>query len=379
MVAKPSKTEPEETEGPTPFSGMGIPFLWPYYFFMGEQTVDAIKQNIKVLDELQKTRHRSLKWTTENRVTLDLRTHLLREFKPARTGRTRTLIVPPYSGNSSVIVDLNEERSVVKVLSSNGVKGLCSVDWKSATPDMKDLDIDNYLADLNVTVDDLGGHVNLVGFSQGGWLSAMFASRFPEKVKSLVLCGAPIDTHAGSGTIRTYASRFPMSYFETLVASGGGVLEGEYMLGAMRTARPGEHYMDKYLQLYEHIEDKKFLKDFEILEKWFTHTIDLPGRWYLQAVKEIFRENRFYRGLFVGLGKRLALDDIACPTYLLAGEWDDVTPKEQVLHAADRIGTRKSDIVQEVAPSGHLGLLTSQAVLNTYWPRIARWLRRSSG
>jgi hypothetical protein len=33
-------------------------------------------------------------------------------------------------------------------------------DWKSATDDMKDLEVDNYLADLIVAIDDLGGRVN---------------------------------------------------------------------------------------------------------------------------------------------------------------------------------------------------------------------------
>ncbi len=357
---------------------MGIPFLWPYYYFttMSGQTIEVVRQNMKVMKELQGTsKHRPLKWTTENEVTLDIRTHVLRDFRPRSTA-TKTLIVPPFSGNSSVIVDLDETRSIVRALAANGLAELCAIDWKSATLDMKDLDIDDYLAALNVTVDDLDGKANLIGISQGGWLSAMFASRFPSKVNTLTICGGPIDTHAGSGTIRAYVNKFPMSFFEALVASGGGVLKGEYMLGGMRNTRPGEQYMDKYLQLYEHIQDRKFIKSFESLEKWFTHTVDLPGRWYLQAIRELFRENKFYKGQFVGLGKRLDLKDIVCPTFLLAGEWDDIAPKEQVFNAADRIGTKKTEIVMEVAGAGHLGLLTSDAVLRKDWPTVARWVKR---
>jgi hypothetical protein len=33
---------------------------------------------------------------------------------------------------------------------------------------MKDLEIDNYLADLCVVIDELGGRANLVGLCQGG-------------------------------------------------------------------------------------------------------------------------------------------------------------------------------------------------------------------
>jgi len=48
--------------------------------------------------------------------------------------------------------------------------------------------------------------VNLVGLCQGGWMSAMCAARFPRKVASLVLAGAPIDTDAGNGPIKRWAA-----------------------------------------------------------------------------------------------------------------------------------------------------------------------------
>lgn len=75
---------------------------------------------------------------------------------------------------------------------------------------MKDLEIDQYLAEVNVVVDDLGGQANFVGLCQGGWISAMYAARFPHKVASLVLAGAPIDTDAGNGPVKGMARTLPM-------------------------------------------------------------------------------------------------------------------------------------------------------------------------
>ena len=72
---------------------------------------------------------------------------------------------------------------------------------------MKNYDIDKYLAEINVAVDAVGGSVNLVGLCQGGWMSAMYAARFPRKLQSLVLAGAPIDTNAGHGRIREMAPK----------------------------------------------------------------------------------------------------------------------------------------------------------------------------
>ena len=95
---------------------------------------------------------------------------------------------------------------------ANGIAPVFLTHWKSATEDMRDLEIDQYLAELNVCVDDLGGRVNLIGLCQGGWLSAMYAARFPDKVVSLVLAGAPIDTDAGNGSRSSQAGTSAFSW-----------------------------------------------------------------------------------------------------------------------------------------------------------------------
>ena len=50
-------------------------------------------------------------------------------------------------------------------------------DWRSASADMRFLGIDEYLADLNVLVDRVGGLVDLIGLCQGGWLSLVYAGQ----------------------------------------------------------------------------------------------------------------------------------------------------------------------------------------------------------
>jgi poly(3-hydroxyalkanoate) synthetase len=110
-----------------------------------------------------------------------------------------------------MIADYHKGQSLVETLLANGIGHVALTDWKSATLDMKDLEIDNYLAEMVVAIDDLGGRVNLVGLCQGGWVSAMIAARFPDKVTKLVLAGAPIDTDAGNGPIKRMAHKSPMS------------------------------------------------------------------------------------------------------------------------------------------------------------------------
>jgi poly(3-hydroxyalkanoate) synthetase len=178
--------------------------------------------------------------------------------------------------------------------------------------------------------------------------------------------------------VREYALNYPMDVFEELVAAGGGLMRGEFLLMGFKSLHPEKQYVDKFIELYENIEDDIYVQKFEHFEKWYEYTINLPGRWYLQVVKELFKENQFFNGEFVGLGKKLSLGDIKCPVFLLVGESDDITPPAQVFNTEKRLGTRKSQIEMMVAKGGHIGLFMGARTLRESWPKIAHWIKANS-
>ena len=315
-------------------------------------------------------------WATRNRVLLDLDTMRLRDFSlaAASVNGVPILIDAPYAGHRSTIADYDKGQSLVETLLDCGLERVLVTDWKSATEAMKDFDIDTYLADLNVAVDSVGGRVHLIGLCQGGWMSAMFAARFSDKVATLVLAGSPIDTAAGNGAIKKAAQKLPVSFFEEMVAAGGGRMLGKFMLAGWKNMHPDEQYLEKYIDLYEHIEDKSYIKRTERFERWYENPIDLPGRWYLQAITELFKENRLAKGTFVALGQTISLRDIKVPLYLLAGESDDITAKEQVFGAENLVGTPKHEIVKKLVPGGHIGLFMGSHTLQHVWPEIGAWI-----
>jgi poly(3-hydroxyalkanoate) synthetase len=206
-------------------------------------------------------------------------------------------------------------------------------------------------------------------------MSTMYAARFPEKVRCLVLAGSPIDTDAGNGPIKKMAHTLPLSLYEEMVAAGGGRMRGKIMLAGWKSMNPEEQYLGKYLELYQHIEDKNYIKRTEQFERWYENPIDLPGAYYLQAIQLLFKENRLAKGEFVGLGKLLSLKDIVCPVYLLAGAEDEITTKEQVFDAEKYLGTPKAAITKKLASGGHIGLFMGAKTLTDCWPDIAHWVR----
>lgn len=369
--ARPLGHHPAQTEN-------SVPLFWPFELAaaIAKGEISLFSRGLASLAEAEKLEFGlKPKFATANRIIIELHTLRLRDFsKAAVADECPTLIDAPYAGHTAVIADLQNGQSLVQTLLANGLSRVLVTDWKSATVEMKDYDIDNYLAELNVCVDDLGGRINLIGLCQGGWMSAMYAARFPQKVKTLVLAGSPIDTDAGQGAIKAMAHTLPIAEYEQLIALGGGVMRGRYMLDAWKNMHPGEQYIRKYIDLYEKIGDPAYLKKEEAFEAWYENPIDLPGGWYLQVVEELFKENRLAKGRFKGLGATLSLKNVTCPVYLLAGADDDITTKEQVFNAANYLGTPANHMVKTLVPGGHIGLFMGARTLNDYWPSIARWI-----
>ena len=364
---------------PSEFSLASVPAFWPMAMAasLAEQGSQLYARNLKFVEEEIKI-HNELRpqLATLNTVRLDLRTMKLREY--GRPGGVPTLVDAPHAGHTAMIADYHKGQSLIETLLAHGIGHVALTDWKPATNDMKDLEIDNYLAEVVVAIDDLGGRVNLVGLCQGGWMSAMIAARFPGKVNSLVLAGSPIDMDAGNGPIKRMVHASPMSFYEELVELGGGLMKGKFMLQGWKNMHPEHHYFQDQIDLYEHIDDPAYLRKEETFASWYENPIDLPGRWYLQVIGQLFKENRLVKGTFVGLGRRLSLKNIACPVYLLAGDSDDITTREQVFDAERYLGTPKDDIQKKVVPGGHIGLFMGLRTLNDAWPAIAQWITTRS-
>ncbi len=357
-----------------------MPWFWPLAaaIELTDAGLRRFQDNLKFLVLSQEIAAPPLpEWATSNRVLLELDTMRLRDFShPRRSPAALPVLVDaPYAGHSSTIADHASGQSLVQTLLASGLDRVLVTDWKAATAQMKDYDIDKYVAEINVAVDDLGGRVHLVGLCQGGWMGTMFAARFPDKVASLVLAGAPIDTDAGHGAIKKMAHTLPMGFYEEMVAAGSGLMPGRAMLAGWKDLQPEKQFVDKYLDLYAHIEDDGYVKRTESFERWYENPIDLPGRYYLQAIDEIFKRNRLAKGDFVCLGRRLDLKQITAPAYLLAGESDEITTREQVFGAAPLLGTPAGEIVRKVVPGGHIGLFMGCNTLADAWPAVAQWIK----
>jgi poly(3-hydroxybutyrate) depolymerase len=324
-------------------------------------------------------------WSSPNRIVFEAPIARLRDFSP-RSGRgggrvVPTLVLPPQAGHDSCIVDYSPTQSQMRTILESGLTRAYSLDWIGAGDDTKDATIDDYLGVVSRAIDELGGTVNLIGDCQGGWLATIYAALEPERVNTLTIAGAPIDFHCGEPVIvaalQSLAPNGNLAFYRSLVAAGGGRLDGRHMLAGFIAIQP-ENEVARQLALLANIDDPAHVARYREFENWFKHTQPIPGAFYLWIVEHLFRDNELIAGKLRVGGRRVDLGRIACPLNLLGGSTDHITPPDQVFALADHACTDEADVLRDTSEGGHLGLFMGHEALRHHWPRLlAAVLERS--
>jgi poly(3-hydroxyalkanoate) synthetase len=312
---------------------------------------------------------------TPSKIVLELNTVRLRDFSRAGAG-VATLLCVPFALHGAAVADLADEHSLVATLLAAGIDRLFLAGWRRATPQMRFLGIDAYLAELNVLVDHIGGAVDLVGLCQGGWLSLLYAARFPDKVRKLVMAGAPVDIAAQQSGLSVMANTSPLAIFQGLVNAGDGRVIGRHIARLWGTDHPDATDIRRSLQTPEPIGSPEFARLEAIFNDWNSWTLDLPGTYYLEVIEKLYKRNELVAGAFVALGQTVDLTRLELPIYLLAGDADEVIAPGQLFALARLAATRPEDVVCELVPSDHLGLFMGKRVLEQHWPGIVRWMKQ---
>lgn len=313
---------------------------------------------------------------TASQIVLDLKTVRLRDYgvAPGTVPGPAALVCAPLALHGAVVADLAPGHSLVAALRAEGIGRLYLADWHSATEDMVYLGIDDYLAALNVLVDHIGGEVDLIGVCQGGWLSLVYAARFPGKVRRLVIAGAPVDPEAQPSDLSQLATATPLSVFEGFIAAGAGRVLGSNVSAFWGGDRLGTDDVCSALQISE-ADDADFATHKAAFDAWNAWTINLPGAYYLEVIEKLYKRNDLVAGRFVALGQRIDLSRLRVPLYCIAGDEDHVVAPQQVLSVRRLVATAPEQLRSALVPGGHLSLFMGRETLATVWPDVVRWLK----
>jgi poly(3-hydroxybutyrate) depolymerase len=315
-------------------------------------------------------------WMTANELVLELASVRLRRF--GQSEKTRPILIcAPFALHAATLTDIATGHSLVQALQAATQRPVYVTDWRSADPDMGSRAIDDYLADLNVLIDELGGGVDLVGLCQGGWMGLVYTARFPHKVHKLVLAGAPVDIAAGESELTRLARSTPIGVFKELVALGAGRILGRHLARSWVPQSLDVAEINAILQLEDGTESDALQHLATRFREWYGWTMDLPGRYYLQVVERIYLNNEIPTGRFVALGQRIDLSSVKVPIFVLAARDDRVVAPAQAFAVGHLVGTPPAVIAYAASACDHLGLFMGRQTLSNEWFKIGYWLAGS--
>jgi poly(3-hydroxyalkanoate) synthetase len=289
------------------------------------------------------------------------------------------LVVTPQV-NHSYIADFSEKQSLVRTLLACGATRVGVTDW--LPPPSREYSIADSIEDIVSCADRLAadppgnGPIHLVGLCQGGWQGAIVTALHPKKIATLTLAAAPIDAHAGSTPLHAFTLGMPMAFFETLVQLGGGMAIGRLLSSGFDTLKPFERFFYNKANLYLNADDERFVERYQSLRNWYRLNKDLPGKLYLEAVRDLFKKNLLVQGKMEVCGRRVDLSEIGCPIFLLAGKRDHITPAEQVF--ALEGAAPNAPCQKHLVDAGHIGVFMGTRSLATVWPEVVESIKARS-
>ena len=296
---------------------------------------------------------------------------------PAKATGVPVVVVPSMI-NRAYICDLEPDRSLVRSLAEAGHPTYL-VDWGVPAEEDGWQDIGHILgALLHRSIDRACRHsraasAHVIGYCQGGTLSAMYTALRPDRVRGLVMLNAPV-AFAGAGRFREFVD--PAIFDVDQAIDREALVPIDLMQVAFKLLDPMGNW-HKFLALEQVSAKPRELQRALARERWLEENVPMPGAFARTFIRSAYQQDRLIKGTWVvdaGEGpKAVNLKDIRCPVLVVACDRDFISPPESTLPMAEATGSR--DVTVEVVSAGHIGIVVGSAGPRTFYPMLDRWFR----
>lgn len=290
---------------------------------------------------------------------------------PAGAAGQPVLVIPSLV-NRSYIMDLAEDRSFLRYLSSQGLRPLL-IDW--GTPGAAELDrsLSDYITgdmaaalDAAVEIAD-GAPVPVIGYCMGGTLAAALAVLTPDKISAMILLAAPWDFHVGTNgpPLAVTAGRASL---EQLISSSG-CLSVEALQSMFFSLDPLQGWT-KFQAFSDIPPDSPAAISFVALEDWLNDGVPLAADVALECLFGWYGDNSPARGAWEVSGHQIDPARITCPTLGIIPTQDRIVPPASAQALIDAIPGAEHFSPQ----AGHIGMMVGGRSAAQLWKPLTEWL-----
>ena len=274
--------------------------------------------------------------------------------------------------NRHDVLDLQPDRSLMKRLIEEGLD-VYIMDWGYHDRSDRYITMEDYIdVYMNGAVDFLRKRHNTkqihkMGICQGGTFSMIYASLYPEKLKSLTTYVAPYDF----STTKCMLYKWTKYIDVDAMVDTMGTIPGEMIDSAFGMLKPSMN-VSKYFGLVDSLDDKPKMENFLRMEKWKSDLPAIPGEMYRKYIKDLFRDNKLIHGEFELGGRKVDLKNMTVPFLNVYATEDNIIPNESTKNIMDLIGSTDKKVY--AFPGGHIGVFVGGKSQKELAPAVAEWV-----
>jgi len=295
-----------------------------------------------------------------------------RETPP--TCKTPVLIVYALV-NRYNMMDLQSDRSYIKNLLDLGLD-IYVIDWGYPTKVDRFLSMDDY---VNGYINNCVNHIciehkiknlNIMSVCQGGTLSTIYSSIYPQKVKNLITLVTPIDFSVNDGLLFRWSKDMD---FDALVENYDGLIPGEFLNTGFEMLKPMMK-INKNTGLVNSLDDKDKLLNFLRMEKWIADSPDQAGECFRQFMKDLYQGNKLLKGKLVVGKHKVDLKNLTMPLLNIYATEDHLVPPSATIPLNDAVGSKDKELYK--FQGGHIGVFVGGRSQKELAPAVYNWLKK---
>lgn len=317
---------------------------------------------------------------TAFRITAEMRGARLRAYHAAdATGPALLIISAPFK--RPYIWDLLPEVSVVRRCLGRSLR-VYLLEWTIPSADDDSLGLTDYAHRLPqaalATIEHKAGRGPLVlaGHSLGGTFAAICASLAPELVQGLILVDAPLEFGRWGGPLARALAILPHAH--AVRRAAGNLVPGSAIDLLCTAAAPEVFQGQRWSDLAASLPDPEALRTHMAVIRWTLDEFPLPRRLFEETLEQLYREDRFARGMLEIGGQRAGINRLRYPVLAVINPGGLIVPPESIRAALARVPDLPVHIVVYKGDRGpalqHVGPLVGRSAHNRLWPDILDWI-----
>jgi len=275
--------------------------------------------------------------------------------------------------NRHIMLDLEPGRSFIQNLLDEELD-VYLIDWGYPTGADQYLNLDDYVNGYMDNVvrwiksDTGSAQINLMGICMGGTFSVMYAALHPEKIKNLITLATPTQFDIDDAGLFLWARGFDLEK----LTEGLGNLPGDLANILYLLVSPVAT-VNKYVQFFKMVEDRKRVSTFLRMEKWIFDSPDMAAEAFKEWIRDLLQQNLLIQNRLVLGDQTVNLKNITCPLLNVFGKNDYLAPPSSAKPLSKGVGAK--DVTTLGVDTGHVGIFVGSTSYKTIVPKIVKWVK----